>query len=192
MISMGSRIHQTAIIYPDVEIEKDVVIGPFCVIGGPPEHREYYNGEDTQGLIIRSGARIFSHVTIDAGTVNSTIIGHGSVVFNHSHIGHDTILQDFVTVGGNVSIAGHCYLMDGANVGGKSCLVQRCVIGAYGFLGGFTYLTKHAEPGSRYLGIPAKFVGHNVVGLNRADLSYEDCLLRYEDEFIALTKDRPI
>lgn len=187
-----AEIHKTAIIYPGVVIGPNVYIGAYSVIGSPPEHREFYDGKETKGVVIKSGARIFEFVTIHAGTITPTIIESNAAIFNHSHIGHDCFIGRGSTVGGNVSLAGHCHLMEGANVSGKSCLVQHAVVGAYGFLGGFTYLTKHADVACRYIGLPSKFIGHNDIGLIRAGLTYEDAILKFEDEFMNLIKDRPL
>jgi UDP-N-acetylglucosamine acyltransferase len=185
-------IHPTAIVYPGVIIEDDVHIGPYCVIGERPEHREFYGDKKDCGVLIKKGARIYSHVTIGAGTISPTIIGEGSVVFNHSHVGHDSHLDSRVTIGGNVSLAGHTTVMEGATVSGKSCTVQYCVIGAYGFVGGFTFATKHVGPGEKWLGFPAKYVGPNEIGLTRNNMSYERCVILYALEYNKLTRDHPL
>lgn len=186
-------IHPTAIIYPNVIVEDDVYIGAYSVIGGQPEHKSFYDGSrETQGVVIRRGSRIFEHVTIHSGTINATEVGERSVVFNHSHIGHDCIIESDSVVGGNVSLAGHCHLMKGANVSGKSCLSQWVVIGAYGFVGGFTYITKHLPCGERWLGFPARFLGHNIIGLDRAQLSYEECHFKFMTDFKKLIATRNI
>lgn len=175
-----SLIHTTAIIYPDVKIGENVVIGPYSIIGGQPEHREHYDGEkEAKGVIIKNGARIFEFVTVHAGTRCPTEVGEGAAIFNKAHVGHDCIIESNVTIGGQVSLAGHTYVMEGANVSGKSCTVQRCVIGAYAFVGGFTFITRDVPCGDRVLGYPARFVGPNEVGLKRANLDYERCQLLY-------------
>ena len=181
-------IHPTAIIYGGVAIEEDVYIGAYSVIGGPPEHRDYYNGKQTFGVRISKGARIFEHVTIHAGTVRQTVIGSNTAIFNHSHIAHDCIIGDGVTIGGQVSLAGHCHIMDGANISGKSCAVHRAVVGAFAFIGGASFITKHIPPGDKYVGNPARFVGINDVGLSRNGMTHRDCEKKYKDEFIRLSE----
>lgn len=178
------HIHPTAIIYRDVVIGDDVVIGPFCVIGGPPEHREFYDGKkETYGVQIHQGARIFSHVTIDAGTIGPTIIGEKTAIFNKSHIAHDASIGNLVTIGGSVSLAGHTTIMDGANVSGFSCSFQRVVIGAYSFIGGNSFITRDIPPGEKWLGSPAREAGINEVGLSRANMTLEQCLWKYNRDY---------
>ena len=185
-------IHPTAIIFPGVvfEDESKTYVGPYCVIGGPPEHRQYYDDSPGKGVIISAGARLYSHVTIDAGTVNATKVGADSVVFNHSHIAHDCILGRKVTIGGHVTLAGHTFVMDGATVSGKSATFQWTVIGAYSFVGGMSYVTKHVGLSERHVGIPARFVGYNDIGLGRCGITHDQVITRYLKHYERLTNDR--
>lgn len=193
-----AKVHQSVVIPhgcyigPDVIIEKDVVIGAYSIIGGQPEHRDFYDNDwakRTRSVYIEEGCRLFEFVTIHAGTRRPTIIGAKSAIFNKSHIAHDCLIGRGVTIGGQVSLAGHCTIGFGANISGKSCLAHRVVMGAYAFLGGFSYLTKHMPPGERWVGNPPRFVGHNVVGLERAGLTYEKCIEIYGKEYQSLTEE---
>lgn len=181
-------IHSTAVIYPDVEIGERVHIGAYCVIGDSPEHRDYYDKPGT-GVIIKDDVRIRSHVSIDSGTKTPTTIGCGSTIFNHSHIGHDCVLGSNVLIGGGCSLAGHTKIMEGANVSGHSCTFQRVVIGAYSFIGGMSFVTRNIPPGEKWLGLPVRYVGQNGVGLDRASLTYEECLEKYEKIFEELCEE---
>lgn len=192
-IHSSVKIGHGVIIGPNVIIERDVVIGPYCVIGGPPEHRDFYDdkdGEKTKGVYIARSARLFEFVTVQAGTKNMTFVGEGAAVFNKSHIAHDCILGPDSQVGGQASLAGHTYLMEGAILSGKSATVQWCVIGAYGFVGGFTFLTKHLPPGAKCLGFPARFIGNNEVGLQRAGLTIEQCNQKFKRHWDEATIER--
>jgi UDP-N-acetylglucosamine acyltransferase len=182
-VSRKFSIHPTAVIYPRVEIEDDVEIGPYCVIGGPPEHREFYSGKESKGVRIESGSRIFSHVTIDSGTKETTVIGKRSALFQGCHVAHDCILGPDVTIGGQASLAGHTLVMEGAVVSGHSCTFQRVVIGAFSFVGGMSFVTRSIPPGEKWVGYNPRLVGKNDVGLARAGLTYEEVLERYFDEF---------
>jgi acyl-[acyl carrier protein]--UDP-N-acetylglucosamine O-acyltransferase len=184
-------IHPTAIIYPGVMIDLEgVYIGPYCVIGGPPEHREFYDGKESKGVIIKKGAKIFSHVSIDSGTLGPTIIEEGVQVFNHAHVAHDCILERRCCVGGSVSLAGHTIVMEGANVSGKSCTFQRVVIGAYSFVGGGSFVVRDIPPGEKWLGYNPRKAGLNEVGLSRSGLTYEECLTRHKKRFEELINDK--
>ncbi len=178
------KIHHTAVIYPGVEIEDDVHIGAFSVIGGRPEHREFYSPDNvTKGVIIKKGARIFEFVSIHAGTVVQTEIGPGVAVFNHSHIAHDCFLDEGSSVGGGVFLAGHTMLMKKATVCGRACTHQMSLIGPYGFLAPMSFLKGHLGPGELWIGNPARPSGLNKIGLERAGLTHEKLLEIWDEKY---------
>ncbi len=176
---------------PNVVIGDDVVIGDHAIIGGTPEHRDFYDdheGERSKGVIIGNRVNIGPMVTVDAGTIVPTQILDKTVIFNKSHVAHDCYVGLGCIIGGQVSLAGHTRLMEGANVSGKSCTSQHTVIGPYAFIGGFTYVTKNVGPGELWIGNPAKLIGVNEIGLHRANLTLEECKKRWGYEFNKLTE----
>ena len=162
-IPIDCFIHPTAIIYSNVKIGANVYIGAYCVIGGPPEHREYWNGE-YWGVVLGDNVRISNHVTIDAGTERDTIIGSGSIILAHAHVGHDAIIEEGVTVSCGAKIGGECRIGEYTNIGLNASIHQRvavpsgCMIGANAFVG----KTTEMEPNSKYVGVPAKYLGPNI------------------------------
>lgn len=181
---MKPKIHKTAVIYDNVKIGDDVVIGAYAVIGSPPEHRDYYaQARGTRGVVIEDNARIFEFVTIHAGTRHPTIIGEGSAVFNHSHIAHDVELGSRVTVGGHSSLAGHVTVMDGALVSGRVTIAPWCVVGAFAMVGMGSLLSRHVPPGEKWIGAVARHVGLNLVAMERAGKDYNDVLSIYGEAF---------
>jgi UDP-N-acetylglucosamine acyltransferase len=64
-----SRVHPTAIVDARAEIDSDVQIGPYCVIGA--------------GVRIGKGCRVHSHAVISGRTT----LGEGNVVFSFASIG---------------------------------------------------------------------------------------------------------
>lgn len=193
-----ARIDPTAVIRPgcwigpNVLIGPDVVIGNYSVIGGMPEHREFYSDvcqRCSMGVEIMGGARIFEFVSIHAGTVRKTQIGRGAAVFNHSHIAHDVVLGDLVTVGGQVSIAGHVRVQFMANISGKSAIHQKVVVGAHSILAAMAFLNKDLPPGEKWIGSPARNAGANDIGLQRAGLTLDQCKAEYMAEFEQLKKE---
>lgn len=187
-------IHPTAIIYPNVtfvDIES-VHIGAYCVIGGPPEDKKYFNKDTGFGVVICANVRLSEFVTVHAGTTGPTCLGYGSMIFTKSHIAHDCIIDSEVIIGGQVSLAGHTYVMSGANISGKAATVPKTVIGAYSFLGANSLLTKHLPPGEKWVGFPAKFVSNNDIGLQRSNIDHEKCVNIYGEYFKDLAKERPL
>jgi len=155
-------IHPTAIIYPNVVIEKDCYIGPYCIIGAPAEWKGHEH--ESKGVRIGSGSRLTGMVTVDAGVTGTTLIGPGSYLMKHSHVGHDAIIGENVTISCGAKIGGHSVIGNDCNIGLNAVIHQKvtipegCMIGASAFIGKKTELKPHRK----YAGVPAKDIGENI------------------------------
>jgi UDP-N-acetylglucosamine acyltransferase len=154
-------IHETAIIYSGVTIETNVYIGPYCIIGSPPEWKGKEN--DSKGVYIMSGTRITGHVTIDSGGLGKTIIGKDCYLMKHSHVGHDAILKNGVTLSCGAKIGGHSEIGENTNIGLNATIHQKLKVPAGCMIGMGTVVTKKTElkENCKYAGVPAKFIGSN-------------------------------
>ncbi len=165
-------MHNSVYIHPSAEINwdnveiagEDIYIGPGCVIGFPAEDKKHLISEnEDKCVVIRSGARLTGLVTVDAGTIQDTIIGEGSFLMKHSHVGHDSIIDRDVTLSCGVKIGGHCVVMKGANLGLNAVVHPRQVIGAYSMIGMGSVVPskKRIWPFGKYAGNPVKHMGEN-------------------------------
>ena len=158
---MSNLIHQTAVIGPNVIIENDVYIGPYCVIGMPPE----WKGKEAEdkGVLIKKGTRITGLVTIDTGAEKQTVIGENCYLMKHSHVGHDAQLGNGVTLSCGAKIGGHTIIGEKTNIGLNAVIHQKiivpegCMIGASAFVGKKSVL----KPFYKYAGVPVKELGSN-------------------------------
>lgn len=185
-----NKIHETAFIGPNVSLGSNNYIGPYCYITGnttigdnnrfeahcsvgtPAEHKDYFTNQNT--LTIIGDNNIFREfITIHSGTKSSTILENDIIVLNHSHIAHDSYIENKTTISANVTLAGHCHVMEGANLAVGSMCHQFQIIGAYAMLGMGSVVTKTSliEPGNIYIGSPAKFLKINNVGLERNNIN---------------------
>ena len=156
-------IHETAIIYKNVKIGKNVHIGPYCIIGAPAESKKYWNTPCEYGVEIKDGAIITGHVTIDSGSVNDTIIGSNCFIMKGVHIGHDAIIYDDVTLSPHVVVGGHVEIGRNTNVGIAAVIHQRCKVPSGCMIGMNTTITKSTmmDVDRVYIGSPAKFLRWN-------------------------------
>jgi len=156
------NIHPTAQIADNVIIEDDVYIGPFFIIGFPPEWKGREN--DGKGVIIKKGARLTGLVTVDSGADKPTVIGENCYLMKHSHVGHDAILEEGVTLSCGAKVGGHSIIRKGTNIGLNVVIHQKldipegCMIGASAFVGKKSVL----KPYYKYAGVPVKELGPNV------------------------------
>ena len=160
-------IHPTAIIGPNVKMGDGNYIGPYCVIGFPPEHKAYWVNQFGSGLVgevvIGNNNVITGLVTIDSGTKLPTYIGSDNWFLKHSHVGHDATIGDNVTVSCGAKVGGHCVVRDGVNLGLNAVIHQRVIIPENCMIGMGAVITKKTQmiPQQKYAGNPAKWIGVN-------------------------------
>lgn len=168
MIHPTAKIHDTAVIGPGVFIGENVYIGPYCIIGYPAEHKEYWhaknNVESEYLVIIGDGCVITGHVTIDAGTEHSTEIGENVWLMKHSYVGHDATIRDDAVISSGAKIGGHAVIGAGTNIGLNAVVHQWKNIPEGCMIGMGAVITKglQMEPNCKYAGNPARLLGPNT------------------------------
>lgn len=160
---MPGFIHPSAVIYDGVKIGDNVYIGAFCVIGAPPEHRNFWGNETNEGVVIRDNVRITTHVTVDAGTEKPTFISDNVVLLSKSHIGHDAVIGARTVISCGVKVGGHSEVGYDCNIGLNACIHQKVIIdhGCMIGMGAVVSKTLITEPNSKYAGVPARWIGVN-------------------------------
>jgi UDP-N-acetylglucosamine acyltransferase len=197
-------IHETALLGEGVKLGKGNHIGPYCIIQGettigdnnrleafvsigtPAEHRDYFKQEFNKVIIGNNNIFREWHTT-NSGTTRTTTIGNNCIFLRGSHVGHDSIVEDKVTLSCNVLVGGESYIMTGANMGLGSVCHQRSVIGAQSMLGMNAVVTRTSRiaPGHIYAGSPARILRKNQVGLNRHGIT-DEMLKVWNDQFFSL------
>lgn len=146
---------------------------PFCSIGFPPQDLKY-QGERTE-LVIGDHNTFREYVTVNRGTTGGgglTSIGNHNVIMAYSHVAHDCTLGDHVLLANAATLAGHVTVADHATIGAFSGVHQFCRVGVYGFVGGYSVITKDVLPYSKTVSArEAKNYGVNVIGLERRGFS---------------------
>lgn len=156
-----SYIHPTALIEPNVIIEEDVYIGPYCIIGFPPEWKKREN--EIKGVIIKKRTRLTGFVTIDAGAERRTEIGEDCYIMKYGYIAHDCILRNNVTMSAGSKLAGFCYVSENVNLGIGAAIHQKSIIPPGVMIGMNGVVTKKSKllPNQKYAGVPVKHIGSN-------------------------------
>lgn len=159
-------VHPTAVIFDNVSIGANSYIGPFCVIGAPPEKRLC---NQSHGVIIGDNTRLEKAVVVDSGAERLTIIGNNCMLMSGAHVGHDCYIGHGVTISPKAVIGGHVSLGDECNIGMSAGIHQYQVIGTHSMIGANSFVTRldafisdtYIWPYSTYVGSPAKLVGRN-------------------------------
>lgn len=117
-----------SIIHPTAIIAKDVIIGEGSVI--------------MAGAIIQPGTVVGKHVIVNTGAC----------------IDHDCILEDFVHVAPNVSMAGGVKVCLGSFIGIGSSIVQNISIGSWSIIGAGSVVIEDVKSDSTVVGNPIRII----------------------------------
>lgn len=124
------RIGKNCHIFPNVVIGDRTVIGDNVmiqantVLGGEAFYYRKLEGNfdrmiSVGNVIIENNVQIGNGCTIDRGVTDSTIIGEGSVLDNQIQIGHDTVIGKRCLIASQAGIAGCCIIEDEVSVWGQ-------------------------------------------------------------------------
>jgi len=145
----------------------------FASIGSVTQDKKY-QGEDSK-LVIGDNNVFREYTTANPGTFkdDETRIGNNCLFMVSSHIAHDCMVGNNVTMANCVALAGHVRVDDFAIIGGLSAVLQRTRIGAHAMIGGMSGVAEDVIPYGVVMGERAHLAGINIVGLKRRNFSKE-------------------
>jgi UDP-3-O-[3-hydroxymyristoyl] glucosamine N-acyltransferase len=160
VIGADCVIHPNVTIYDNTHIGNHVTIHSGTVIGSDAFYYKKRPASYEQLLscgmvIIEDHVDIGSCCTIDMGVSDKTIIGAGSKLDNQVHVGHDTKIGRMCLIAAQVGIAGCVILEDNVTLWGQVGIPSNIHIGKGAVLLGQSAPSKSLEGGKSYLGSPA-------------------------------------
>jgi UDP-N-acetylglucosamine acyltransferase len=168
-IGRDCRIETSAVIDGWTEIGDGTHIFPMASIGLAPQDLKY-QGERTR-LVIGQRNTIREFATINRGTAGgggATTIGDHNLLMAYVHVAHDCHVGSHTIFGPHATLGGHVSVDDYSNISAGTAIHQFCRVGKYGFIGGYSVVTKDALPFGRTIGSrPARIFGVNSIGLAR-------------------------
>lgn len=169
IIRSGTKIYgQSFIEYAD--IGSNCNIFSFSSIGGYPQDLKYC-GEKTK-VIVGDNTIIRECVTLNRGTISSTVIGKSCMFMSCAHIGHDCVIGDEVIIGYSTGIAGHVKIGDHAFLSAGVGVHQFCKIGKFVMIGAGSMASMDIIPYVTAYGDRASLAGLNVIGLKRGRIEF--------------------
>lgn len=194
VIHPNAQLDSTVVVGPFAVIDENVSLGPDCwvgphvyltgvsligagnrfhagcVIGDAPQDTKY-KSEPTRLLI--GDQNVFrEHVTIHRSSKvgEETVIGSHNLLMAHSHVAHNCLLGNHVTLANGTLLGGHVTVDDRAFLSGN-CLVHQFVrVGTLALMQGGAAISKDLPPYTVARGHNG-ICGLNTIGLRRAGLS---------------------
>jgi UDP-3-O-[3-hydroxymyristoyl] glucosamine N-acyltransferase len=162
VIGPGTRIEPNAVIYGGSHLGARVLVGASAVIGrpgfgwttspgGPPVVRVPQLG----GVRIEDDVEIGPLATIDAGTLAPTVIGRGTKLDAHVHVGHNAVIGPSSLVAAQAGFAGSVEIGAGALVGGQAGFADHVRVGAGAKIAAKAGVIGDVAAGATVAGYPA-------------------------------------
>lgn len=171
-VGAGTEIAAQVVIEGPTTIGKDCRIFPFASLGQVPQDLKFH-GERTE-LIIGNNNVFREFVTFHRGTSGGggkTVVGDDNFFMAYTHVAHDCRIGSHIIMGNAATLAGHVFVDDHSSVGAFSGIHQFCRVGKYGFIGGYSVITKDVLPYSKTVGNRPQCYGPNSMGLRRKGFS---------------------
>ena len=125
----NKNIQYETLIHPSVKINRTISIGKGCII--------------YQNVIMTVNINIGNHVIISP----------------KCGIGHDSLIEDYVTVLWNVNISGSERIKQGVTLGSGCTIIQGLEIGRGSFVGAGAVVIRDIDESKTAVGVPTRYVG---------------------------------
>lgn len=168
-VSLGSNvtigedcvIHAGVVIHDNTVIGNRVVIHANAVLGADAFYYQKKEGKYSKmhtcgRVVVHDDVEIGALCTIDKGVTSDTVIGAGTKMDNHVHIGHDTVIGRNCLFAAQVGIAGCVTVEDDVVLWGQVGVISDIRLGKGAVVLGQSGLMQDLEPGKTYLGSPAQ------------------------------------
>lgn len=168
-VGAGTKLLHRVTLHGPLTIGRGNVIYPNACIGYAPQDLKFDHDHGGAGTVIGDGNTTREGVTIHRATKDRpTTLGDRNYLMVGSHMGHDTLVGNDVTMANDAMLGGHVEVGDRAILGGNSGVHQFCRIGRLSLIGGGQTVLQDLPP---FCIAHTKDVGSlNLVGLRRAGL----------------------
>jgi sugar O-acyltransferase (sialic acid O-acetyltransferase NeuD family) len=181
LVSKGSSLNTYEILGDFNSLDmKGKEIYYVCAVGDTLIRKELSDKAENIGLkpatLVHPSVIMSKYVEIGEGTIicSSNIItvnvqiGKHVIINLDCTIGHDAIIEDFVTILPSVNVSGAVKLEEGCNIGTGSAIIQGKKIGINSIIGAGTVVVKDIPANCTAVGVPAKIVKfHNEIDFIR-------------------------
>jgi len=168
-LAEGCRVDAHAHLRGPLVVGPGTTIGFSVSLGHDPQVRGKTGPFGATRIGARNVFREFAQVHRSMRPEGETVIGDDGYLMACSHVAHDCVLGDSVTVCNAVLLAGHVTVGDRAFLSGLVAIHQFARIGELAMVGGGAHISRDVAPFALVVGArPPVVKGINLVGLRRA------------------------
>ncbi|MCW3120736.1 MAG: UDP-3-O-(3-hydroxymyristoyl)glucosamine N-acyltransferase [Flavipsychrobacter sp.] len=161
-IGNNCLIHPNVTIYDHTVIGDNVIIQAGCVLGADAFYFKRRKDREVQydklvscgRVIIESDVEIGAGTTIDKGVSGDTIIGQGTKLDNHIHIGHGAVIGRNCLFAAQVGVGGKAIIEDEVILWGQVGVSKDLTIGKAAVVLAQSGVPSSLEGGKVYFGTP--------------------------------------
>ncbi|GAB6280440.1 MAG: UDP-3-O-(3-hydroxymyristoyl)glucosamine N-acyltransferase [Thermovirga sp.] len=161
-IGARTRVETHAVLREGTVVGEDCIIHSGAVLGcdGFGFLPDFDNGHIKIPQIgrVRIGDRVEmgACVTIDRATIDETVIGSGTIIDDHVHVGHNARVGENCILVAMTGIAGSSVLKDGVIMAARSGVADHVTVGERAQVAAHGGATKDVPPGATVSGFPAR------------------------------------
>lgn len=174
-VGAGTHIGSHVVIDGHTTLGRDNQVYRFVSLGAAPQHRGY-KGEPTE-LVIGDRNTFREYCSIHRGTMldaGMTQVGNDNLLMAYTHVAHDCVLDDGITMANGASLAGHVHIGDQCILAGFALVYQFRHIGKLAFLAYCSGVVQDVPAFVRSAGSPAEPHGLNSIGMRRNGYSNDE------------------
>lgn len=167
-VGIGTLIHPSAVIGPNVTIGAGCIIKPGAVIGmdgfgyeRDQEGRWVLKAHEF-GVVIEDDVHIGANTCIDRGSWRDTRIMNGVRIDNLVHVAHNVMLGPHCVVVAQAELSGSVTVGMGAWIGPKACVKQRVSVGRMALVGMGAVVLEDVAAHTTVVGNPARVINAEV------------------------------
>ena len=161
IVGDGTEMDHHVVCYAGTVVGRRCVLKAGAVLGGAGFG--YISGQDGHariphvgGCVLGDEVEIGSNSCVDRGSIDDTVIGPGTKLDNHVHVGHNVRLGARCLVMGGVVIAGSAEIGNGVIMAGHSAVAGHVRVGHGARVGAKSGVTASVPDGADVTGFPAR------------------------------------